>query len=108
MTTRISLIVIGSEVFVGVKSVILPGVTNGDRVDMGADGVVTKNLEGNSAYAGNPVRRICSYNEYIEHNRKDMDECTVYDGSYIISVITGDKRCEMQGALASGKQGFVC
>lgn len=99
--------VIGNEVFVGAESIILPGVTIGDRVVIGAGSVVTKNLESNSVYVGSPARRICSYDEYIYRNRKSMEECPVYDGSYVISVITDEKRLEMQGALAGGKQGFL-
>lgn len=105
--TRISPVVIGNEVFIGAESIILPGVTIGDRVVVGAGSVVTKDLEGNGVYVGSPARRICSYDEYIERNRKAMCECPVYDGSYVISVITDDKRREMQDALAGGKQGFI-
>ena len=82
-------------------------MTIGDRVVVGAGSVVTKDLEGNGVYVGSPARRICSYDEYIERNRNAMGECPVYDGTYVIDVITDEKRREMQEALADGKQGFI-
>ena len=105
--TKIAPVEIGSKVFIGAESVILPGVTIGDRVIIGAGSVVTKNLEANGVYAGNPARRICSYDEYVERNRKAMEECPVYDETYIIDAITDEKRRKMQNALAGGKQGFI-
>lgn len=105
--TRVSPVVIGNEVFIGAESVILPGVTIGDRVVVGAGSVVTGDLEGNGVYVGSPARRICSYDEYIERNRKAMSGSPTYDSAYVIDVITDEKRCEMQRALADGKQGFI-
>ena len=105
--TRIAHVVIGNEVFVGAESIILPGVTIGDRVVIGAGSVVTKDLESNGVYVGNPARRVCSYDDYVDRNRKSMEECPVYDGSYVIGAITDEKSLEMQGALAGGKQGFI-
>lgn len=73
--TRVSPVTIGNEVFIGAESVILPGVTIGDKVVVGAGSVVTNDLEGNGVYVGSPARRVCSYDEYIERNRKAMEEC---------------------------------
>ena len=105
--TRISPVVIGNEVFIGAGSIILPGVTVGDRVVIGAGSVVTKSLPGNGVYAGSPARRICSYDEYVDRNRKALAESPVYDASYVIDVCTEAKKREMQDALRGGKQGFI-
>lgn len=105
--TRIAPVKIGSEVFIGAESVVLPGVTIGDRVVVGAGSVVTNDLESNAVYVGNPARRICSYDDYIERNRNNMKTHPVYDESYVISVLTDEKRREMQKALSTRKQGFI-
>lgn len=105
--TRIAPVKIGSQVFIGAESLILPGVTIGDKVVVGACSVVTKDLEGNGVYVGNPAKRICSYDEYIERNRKVLTECPVFDESYIIDVITDERRREMKDSLSGGKQGFI-
>ena len=105
--TKIAPVVIGNDVFIGAESIILPGVTVGDKVVIGAGSVVTKDLAGNGVYVGNPARFICTYDEYVERNRKTMNECPVYDASYVIDVITDEKRHEMQEALVGGEQGFI-
>jgi maltose O-acetyltransferase len=49
---------IGSNVWIGGNSVILPGVTIGDGVTVGAGSVVTKDVEPYVVVAGNPARVI--------------------------------------------------
>lgn len=56
---------IGNDCFIGTRSIILPGVTLGDRTIVGAGSVVTKSYpEGNVIIAGNPARPICSFEEF--------------------------------------------
>jgi maltose O-acetyltransferase len=49
---------IGSDCWIGMGACILPGVTIGDRVVVGAGSVVTKDLPSNVVAAGNPCRVI--------------------------------------------------
>lgn len=46
---------IGKFCMIGVNSIVLPGVTIGDSVIVGAGSVVTKDIEPNSVAAGNPA-----------------------------------------------------
>jgi acetyltransferase-like isoleucine patch superfamily enzyme len=48
--------VIGNNCFIGVNSIVLPGVTIGDSVVIGAGSVVVRDIESNSLAAGNPAR----------------------------------------------------
>ena len=57
---------VGNNVFVGVMSTILPGVTIGDNVVIGAGSIVTKDIPSNSVAAGVPARVIKSFQEYKE------------------------------------------
>jgi len=49
---------IGDNVFIGIHSLILPGVKIGDSVIIGAGSVVTKDIPDNCIAAGNPARII--------------------------------------------------
>ena len=49
---------IGSNCFIGVNAVVLPGVTLGDGVVVGAGAVVTKDVPEGCVVAGNPARVI--------------------------------------------------
>ena len=53
------------NVFIGANSTILPGVTIGPNVVVGAGSVVTKDLAGDAVYAGAPARFVCTIDEYI-------------------------------------------
>lgn len=57
-------IVVKNNVFIGVGSVILPGVTIGNNVVIGAHSVVTKDVPDNSVVGGNPARILRSIDEY--------------------------------------------
>ncbi len=51
-------IIIEDDVFIGTGTIILKGTTLGKGSVIGAASVVTKDVEPNSIYAGNPARKI--------------------------------------------------
>lgn len=65
---------IGKNCWIGAGAIILPGVTIGDQVVVGAGSVVTKDLPSNVVAVGNPCRVIREINEhdrvYYFKNRK--------------------------------------
>jgi len=77
-------IAIGNDVFIGTKTLIMPGVKIEDRVIIGAGSVVTKSVPTGVVIAGNPAKIIGSYDE-LERRRletfvsdKDMDKSLSY------------------------------
>lgn len=51
-------VVIGNDVFIGARSMVLKGVTIGDRAIVGAGSVVTKDVPADCIVAGNPAKMI--------------------------------------------------
>ncbi len=49
---------IGKRVFIGMNSIVMPGVTIGDEVVVGAGSIVTKSVPSNCIVAGNPAKII--------------------------------------------------
>jgi acetyltransferase-like isoleucine patch superfamily enzyme len=61
-------ITIGSNVFVGLGSIILPGVTVGDNVVIAAGAVVTKAVPPGVVVAGVPARVVVTVGEYRDRS----------------------------------------
>lgn len=55
---------VGNNVFIGMNTLILPGVSIGNNTVVGAGTIVTKNLEGNAVYAGVPAKKIKDIDSY--------------------------------------------
>lgn len=61
--TKSKPIVIGKNVFIGARSIVMKGVTIGDGAVVGAGSVVTKDVPANAIVAGNPARVVKSINQ---------------------------------------------
>ena len=57
-------ITLGSNIFIGANSIILPGIVIGDNCIIGAGSVITKNIPSNEVWAGVPAKKISSYEQY--------------------------------------------
>ena len=55
---------IGDNTFIGMNSIILPGVEIGDNCVIGAMSVVTKSVPAGSVFAGNPAQYVTSISEF--------------------------------------------
>ena len=60
---------VGNNVFIGLRSIIMPGVEIGDNVVIGAGSIVVKNIPANTIAAGvpaKPIRTITEYRDKLE------------------------------------------
>ncbi len=72
---------IGSNVFVGVNSIIMPGVNIGSNVVIGAGSVVTKDIPDNSVVVGVPAKVISNFSDF-----KNKVETTCVNDSELIGI----------------------
>lgn len=66
-------IIVGNNVFIGMNSIILPGVKIGDNVIIGAGSIVTSDIPNNSVACGVPAKVIETIDEYYKKNKKNID-----------------------------------
>jgi acetyltransferase-like isoleucine patch superfamily enzyme len=72
-------VVIGDNVFIGVNTVILKGVTIGKNTIIGAGSIVTHDIPENSVAVGNPCKVIMGLQQYFEKRKKSyVEEAKVY------------------------------
>lgn len=72
--SKVGCVDIGDNVFIGYGCIVLPNVSIGNKVIIGAGTIVSKNIPDNVVIVGNPYKIICSYDEYMEKNKKNMKE----------------------------------
>ncbi|MBQ9475151.1 MAG: acyltransferase [Bacteroidales bacterium] len=105
--TKIGKVTIGSRVFIGAASIVLPGVEIGDDCIIGAGSVVSKSIPKGSVAAGNPAKVLCSTEEYLAKQKALMADDNLFDESYTVTYITEDKKEEMRRILSTKKTAFV-
>lgn len=75
---RIAPVKLGNNCFIGSNTVVLPGVTIGDNVIVGAGSVVTRNLPSNCVAAGNPARMLETMDEFgVKQRRRELEKSNI-------------------------------
>lgn len=77
--SKVGRVDIGNDVFIGYGAIVLPNTRIGNKVIVGAGTVVAKDVPDNVVIVGNPFRVICTFDEYIERNRKKMKQGPTYN-----------------------------
>ena len=108
--TRIGMVNIGNNVFIGASSTVLPGVTIGDNVVIGAGSIVAKDIPSDSVAIGSPAKVICSYNDFLLRKKTEFENVPVFSEEYTLRnhSFTYDMKLEMKKALQNnGGVGYV-
>ena len=99
---------IGNKVFVGAGTVILPGVTIGSNVIIGANSPVTHDIPDGVVAVGNPARVLCTTEEYLAKEKKRMETAPVYGEEYTMrGNITEAQKQQQKDDLAKNRIGYV-
>jgi len=104
--TKLGKIIIKENCFIGDSTLILPGVTVGPNSIIGAGSVVTKDVPPNTVSVGNPVRNICSVDEYIAKIQSISRHKKIFDENYFIEKLDDAKRKEILQSVR-GTIGFI-
>ena len=105
--TKIGRVNIGSNVFIGAESVILPGVTIGSNVIIGANSTVTHDIPENSVAVGTPARVISTLDAYLDKERKRMETAPCYGEEYTLRKKVPMDLLLRQKEELDGKMGYI-
>ena len=106
--TKIGRVTIGSNVFIGAESVVLPGVTIGDNVIIGANSTVTHDIPSGSVAAGSPARVLSTLDEHLEKMPPPCGHSLVYGPEYTLNGgITPERKQKQKEELAGGRIGYI-
>lgn len=98
---RFAPIQVGSHVFIGINSIIMPGVTIGSNVVIGAGSVVTKDIPDNSVAVGVPAKVVSSFDDY---QTKVQNTCS--NDSELAGIADYRERVERAMAIQASKYPF--
>ena len=95
--TKVKNVEIGNNVFIGARSIVLPGVKIADNIIIGAGSTVTKSLEIEGIYVGTPAKLICTLQDYKNNLKNEMQKADFFDEKYTLrnKDFTADMREEM-------------
>lgn len=105
--TKIGRVTIGNNVFIGAGTVVLPGVTIGNDVIIGANSTITHDVPENSVVAGAPAKVICSLSDYVEKERRRMENSPCYGEEYTLRGKVSTELKMKQKSELKGKIGYI-
>lgn len=101
---KVGRVKIGDHVFISNGVIVLPNVTIGSKVIVGAGTIVSKDIPSNSVVAGNPMRLLCTYDEYAARHLAAMEAGPRFE-NYWPNKTPADKEA-MIAALDNGIMGY--
>jgi maltose O-acetyltransferase len=105
---RLGRVDIGRRVYVGARSVVLPGVRIGDEAIIGAGSVVTHDVPPRTVVAGNPAVPVATLDDFAAKHRERIASRPCYPraGFSAYEYVTAENMERMRRELADGP-GYV-
>ena len=97
--SKIGLVEIGDNTFLGASTIVLPGVKIGKNCIVGAGSVVTKNIPEGTVVAGSPARKIGSTIKYLQKHKRALKTRPVYENDWLIGK---NKKRKIKKSLRDG------
>lgn len=76
--TKIGIVSIGDNVFIGSGTIVLCNTRIGSNVIIGAGSVVSHDIPDNSVVAGNPARVVCTMDEFKRKHQDNLNTHTFF------------------------------
>lgn len=106
--TKLGLVEIQDNVFIGAGSIILPGVIIGENSIIGAGSIVTKDIPENCVAVGNPAKVVSSVDTYMQKQRLLMTSENCFDENYTLRRnITTKQKQKMVNTINKDTVAFV-
>lgn len=98
--TKVGMVIIKNNVFIGANSIILPNTVIGENCVIGANSIVSGNIPDNMVVCGNPGKIICTVEEFKNKHMNKMSNSVKYDRTYTRKgKITDKKKIQMKNDL---------
>lgn len=104
--TKIGLVRLGRNCFVGANSVILPSSSIGSGSILGAQSLLSGHVPGGEVWGGNPAKFIMTVEEYRKR-LEAMPGPDFTEAEYAIGRITPERKRRMIEALREHRFGFM-
>ena len=105
--SRVGKIIIGNDVFIGARSIVMPNVTIGNNSIVGANSVVTKDVPEGVVVAGNPAKPILTIEEYKNKLELKMRNNPIYEFECTISGGIEKEKMEKMKQELTHTGGFI-
>lgn len=105
--TKIAKIKIEDNVFVGVRAIIMPGVSIAKYAIVAAGSVVTKSIPEGAIVGGNPAKILNYTDQYIEKHKVNMLESHVYEREWTLGGNITEEMIKKMSAELDGQIGYV-
>lgn len=102
--TKLARTVIGRDVYIGARTIVLPGVTIGDESIIGAGSIVREDVPPRSLAVGSPAVVIGPVEEYLQRRRTELAGAQIFpaQGYTTATGVTDARRRQMQEAARRG------